>query len=377
MPKKMIVSIVLLLILIVMIADFRINNIKVFESYFRQMETSSLRGLQQGNLNLSDFQGLKTVINTNGQIIDIADKDITGLMINNQLGSVIITGEDRQDLELNYRITIYSEKELVDDSLKNMKIISNYNGNNLELTRERMELPPFVRGIKIDYEIRVPRELALDISNRYGQLVVSGMKSDVDLDNYYDQLRVTAIDGEAELLARYGSLFVENVSGPVQINTAYNNAEIYNLGAGLDLNSRYGSVRIDGIRGSTDLDFSYGSLSIENVEKDVSIKSRFTQVRGQAIKGNLKGEMQYGNLDLMDVTTSVDIRGRYTNLNIDLANSLADYQVICNTQYGEIKTNLPYRVEEENSHRTLEGTKGDGRIEINLETERANITVYQ
>ncbi len=373
----MIVSIILILILIVMVADLRINNIKVFESYFRQMETSSLRELQQGNLNLKDFEGLKTVINTNGQIIEIADKDINALQINNKMGSVIITGEDRQNLEVNYSITIYSEKELVDKSLKNMKIVSNYNSNVLELTREKIEIPPYVRGIKIDYEIRVPRELTLDITNRYGKLVVSGMKSTVDLDNYYDQLRVTDIDGAAEILASYGGLFVENVSGPIQIDSAYNNTEIYNLGASLDLNSRYGSVRLDGIKGSAELDFSYGSLSIENVDRDVNIKSRFTQIKGQKIRGNIVGDMQYGNLDLMDVVAGVEISGRYTNVDVDLADSLNDYQIVCKTKYGEIKTNLPYKIEEEESHHILEGTKGDGRIAITLKTERANISLYK
>jgi len=373
MSKKLIVGLVIFLLIVVMVADFRVNGVKVFESFFRHLETDSFRELQQGGMNYN-FQGPSADIEVNNKLIDISN-EIDTVYINNPIGSIDVKGEDRNDVALSYKITVYAKNiEIAESLVEKLEIIAEEDNNKLVFSLSDVETPEGVYGIKRDYQLLVPRDLYLDIENKYGSLEASNFSGDVLLRNYYDEMNVSSVDGLAELYARYGNVYVKNV-GSLNLESGYNAVDISSVDGDLELEQSYGQARVSSIKGDAILDSSYGSIHFDDIGGSVDLDSKYTQVRGSDFNGKFKGRISYGQLQLSDINNEVEVDSRYTGLEIDLDKDLNNYSLYCETEYGEINSNLPFNVVEEDNTKVLEGTEGTGDISINIVSDHGEIDV--
>lgn len=376
MSKKIIVGLIIFLMVVVMFADFKVNGVKVFEGFFRQLETDSLRELQHGGINYNS-QGPSADIEVNDILIDI-NREIDTIYINNPIGSIDITGEERDDIALSYKITVYAESlELAESLVEKLEIISEEKDNKLVFNLVDVEIPKGVYGIKRDYHLLVPENLFLNIENKYGSLEVSNITNAVLLRNSYDEMNVNNVDGIAELYARYGDVYVKDV-GKLKLESGYNSVDISRVGGDLELEQDYGQTRVSDIRGYAILDSSYGSLYFDGISGNIELNSKYTQVRGSDFKGKFTGKINYGQLQLSDISNDVEVDARYTGLEIDLSKDMNNYQLYCETEYGEINTNLPFQVEEKNNNtKILEGNEGTEDIKINLVSDHSEIDIYK
>lgn len=376
MSKKIIVGLIIFLMVVVMVADFRVNGVKVFEGFFRHLETDSLRELQQGGTNYNS-QGPSADIEVNDILIDI-NKEIDTIYINNPIGSINITGEERADIALSYKITVYAENlEKAESLVEKLEIISEVKENKLVFNLVEVEAPRGVYGIKRDYHLLVPKDLFLDIENKYGSLEVSNITKAVLLRNSYDEMNVNNVDGLTDLYARYGNVYVKDV-GKLKLKSGYNSVDISSVDGDLELEQAYGQARVSDIRGNAVFNSRYGSLHFNRINGNIRLESKYTQVRGSDFNGKFIGKINYGQLHLLDISNDVEVDARYTGLEIDLSKDMDNYHLYCETEYGEINSNLPFQVEEkDNNTRIMAGTEGTEGKEISLISEHADIDIYK
>ncbi|MFY9394956.1 MAG: hypothetical protein WAP36_09740, partial [Halanaerobiales bacterium] len=88
MKKKLLVSLIIIAVILIMFLDFRYNGIRIFENFFREFMTDSLRDLTEGNIVLSQ-QASSAELEVSGQVFSISD-DIKELYLNNEAGSIVI-----------------------------------------------------------------------------------------------------------------------------------------------------------------------------------------------------------------------------------------------------------------------------------------------
>lgn len=91
MNKKWIVSIIIIAVILLMILDFKYNNIRIIENLYRELETDSLRNLIEGNT-VGSYHGASAELEFTDQIINIGD-EIKELYIDNAIGSIEIRGK--------------------------------------------------------------------------------------------------------------------------------------------------------------------------------------------------------------------------------------------------------------------------------------------
>lgn len=376
MPKKYIVTIIIIVLSVIMFMDFRLNGIDVFESYFRQMETDSVRNLRKGIgygwRGYSDQKTEKTYEFT------VDPLEATELFINNRLGSIKIKGEDRQDVKVSYKLTVYADtSEQAEEFIQELEVESRINGSRLELMLARLKYPDYIVAVLLDYDLLVPRQLALDLTNRFGGLLVSNMANDVDLADFYGEMVVDNIGGKAEILSRYGSLDLSNIEQASRVNLAYGRGKISNVRDNLILISQYSAIELDNLTGKGDFDLNYGSLSFDQVNGEISLNSRYAGIVGEA-GGEFKGKIIYGELTLHGVQSNTSINSRYADLNLYLSPSVKDFRIDCRSSYGAINSNLPFRVlEVGNQGKELKGESGSGAMLIDLDAEHASIRLFQ
>ncbi|MGB4045820.1 MAG: DUF4097 family beta strand repeat-containing protein [Halanaerobiales bacterium] len=376
MKKKLLVSLIIIAVILIMFLDFRYNGIRIFENFFREFMTDSLRDLTEGNIVLSQ-QASSAELEVSGQVFSISD-DIKELYLNNEAGSIVIRGEDREDIFLYYKLTVYADsEELAESYIRDLSVREDTRGGRLSLKLDKGEMPRGVNMVKVDYNLSVPEALFLNIQNKNGVLRVEKMAGDMVLRNSYEECQVLDIDGQAEINVNYGKVFVRNIKGNTKIKSAYN-SQVYigDIGGDLILDDRYSSkIMLADIDGSLDLDSEFGSLEFTRVRGDVRLRTSFTDLEGREVEGRIKGRMNYGNLILLQVANELELDGSYLDMAIHFKDSFDDYRIYCETQYGDISSNLPFTVEKEKSRQILTG--GDGEKAVSLNNINGDIKLFK
>lgn len=375
MQKKLIVGLIIILLATFMVIDFKINSISIFESFFREFETDSIRDLRFGNI---AYQGASAEIEVNNREILVTDNE-KYLYIDNQMGSVDIVGAECDNITLSYELRVYAETvELAESYLTELEVIDSIDDNRLILELQKLKKPEGVYGIEVNYDILVPKEMFLNIQNKYGQLVVTNMSGNVLLRNSFDKMEVRNIGGQAELFAHYGDVFVKSIEDSLKLESAYHSqVDVSNIEGDLIFKNAYGQARVARVNGDFNLDSSYGTIYFDEIRGDVNLVSKYTDIRGSKINGEFLAVISYGQINLLDINNHLDIDSRYAELELNLSKDLTDYRVYCEIEYGDISSDLPFMVEERDNTRILHGKEGTGELRINLINDHGDIKLYK
>lgn len=379
MQKKLIVALIIIALFFVMIMDFKINGVKVFETFVKNMETDSfkqMRSYQGVDILSSDFTKRK-VLDTKELAADPAV--IKSLFIRNQLGSIEIVGEKRDNIVVDSTINVYANQEVSNAFIEDIdiSIIDKSSSYNISLENPGV-IPNHINGIGVDYKVKVPEELALDLYNQYGKVTVNNIKNDVDVRNSYDLVDMNDINGNINLRNRFGKLTVKDITGKAEINARHCDiVDISNISDKLEIDSEFSQVELNDINARTDLDFHYGSLVFNNLNDIIELKSSFTAIQGRNVNHAVEADMRYGAIDLTDVAADIIAEGNFSAISVRLSSELEDYQLDCQTKYKKIKTNLPFEIEKDDNYEILQAKKGTGDVEIIIESRHGDIAIFQ
>lgn len=108
-------------------------------------------------------------------------------------------------------------------------------------------------------DVRVPREVAVEIRARNGRV------------------EVRRVNGPSEVVAANGRVLVEDVSGPLRVHTSNGEIECRRIAGNVTVETSNGSVRLQQIGGSVDVETSNGSVDLDAVpapEGCVRVRSR-------------------------------------------------------------------------------------------------------
>ncbi|MFP4662262.1 MAG: hypothetical protein ACLFPF_08725 [Halanaerobiales bacterium] len=375
MSKKIVVGLIIIALIVIIIADFRINGVDVFNDFARQLETESLRKLQMGQIDF-EYNAESANIQVDDRVITI-DDNIDSLFIRNPFGDVIITGENRDDIVLSYKITVYAEEfEVAESLVEKLEIKSVRQGDRINFDMDAVEVSEGVYGIKRDYNLLVPEDLYLEIINNNGNMEISDMISDVSLVDYKKEMKVKNINGSVEISKRQGSAIIEKV-GELNMDSAYNKVSINHVNGDLDLDQAYGQADVSSVDGNAEIKAAYSSVEVEKISGYLELEARYTQVKGDEIAGEFTGRISYGQLDLANVVNHVDVSARYTGISVAMSELLNDYQIYCEADNGNINTNLDLSVKKEDNRSIMEGRTGTGSTNINVISNYADVNVYQ
>ena len=374
MKKSTIVTVLIIILIGIMITDINLSGSGVFELFFRRLETNSIHDI---GIDFNTNAKYEYSVEKN---LNIAKDSRNELVINNSLGSIEIIGEERNDIDIKAKITVYSsEKEVGRDYAENIDISPLKNTSSIIINSPENNLEE-VKGVKIDYIIKAPQEMYLDLYNQHGKLEVSNFLNGVDLSNKYKETIVEDINGEKiKISAKYGKLYLSEIGNngdELEVNTAYSSSTINNVNRNLKIDASYGELDLNNISGKIDSRLRYGEAYFYNIG-EMTLDSRYTKVKIDEIDGKLKAYTDYGSITVDDVKYDTLIEGRYTEISVELAKELSNYVFEGKTEYGDIKTNLEVKQEKRDQMKIATFEKGSGDKKISLRTEHENINIRQ
>lgn len=244
-----------------------------------------------------------------------------------------------------------------------------------------------------DLDISLPRNAAIAIVSRHGDVTVAGR------------------DGDVEISDQRGDVSVEEVKGNVKVNLQKGSARIEQITADVHVEGRLSEVSVSDVKGSVQLDGEFQeSVKLARISKTVTFKSSRTDMEFSKIDGeldlnsddlhadNLTGPVRLttrskqirlegvsGDLRLKDENGGVEVTMRSLG-NVQIDNRKGDIQlsvpeksgfrVDARTRDGEIQSDFgELKVENSNRQASASGAVGNASSHIVLNNEHGGIEI--
>lgn len=222
------------------------------------------------------------------------------------------------------------------------------------------------RRFSIDYTVKMPEEMNLDLANRYGNTMLDDLSGHVSLDLKYGNLTASKLSrGNEKPLNRislaYGKGSVEE-AGWLDGIFRYCGSFIIEESQAILLDSRYSKVQL-GTTSSVVGETKYDNLRIENINNLV-LESGYTDINIGTLSNKLVFDVAYGSFTIERVAEgfeSIDLESRYTGVRMGI-DEAASYKLEGKVSYGGLKFNEDNykntRRIVENTSTTVEGIVG-------------------
>src|SRR3984893_14635912 len=154
--------------------------------------------------------------------------------------------------------------------------------------------------VKVDMDISVPKKALLTVHSEKGDVNVSDMASQVNIDNGNGDIEVRGTTGDVSLDMRHGDAKLSDTKGDVKISGRGGSVEVVNASGSFTINGEF-----------------VGPIRAEKVAKGV----RFVSQRAGLTLTQLSGHMEAGsgNLEVVDAPGNLIARTRDEDINIENA----------------------------------------------------------
>jgi len=209
------------------------------------------------------------------------------LAIDGKYGNVHVETWDKNEVDLVVSIEVtkrsdskaqqYLDKitiDIDDASTNNLSFKTMISGNLDNSGNDRL---------KIEYRVKVPKTLNMDLENSYGNLYLQDASGNIDIN------------------VSYGNFKIGELSGPVDIKLSYGNGEVEKVNNG-DIVVRYSNLEVEDA-GNVDVSNSYSNVDF-GVSKDVDLVNKYGNLTWQSIN-NLDGYSKYGNVKIAKLHESL------------------------------------------------------------------------
>jgi hypothetical protein len=309
------------------------------------------------------------------------------LFLVNSYGEIEIQGTEEQKITINYQERIWrkNEEQAAEVSEK-LKMIIDKSENQIKISTNRDEFRK--KKFETDFKVSIPKGLDIEvensygyvkvskagntkITNRYGEIILSGIEGKVDVKNSYEDVDIDGaqadcqvesnsstilaknIKGGMKIIHKYGKIYLENISQRVEIESPYTEIYGYGLKEGVEaqnsyekitlqyvgptiINGKSSKIEVDGVEGDLRINDSYGKLKLNNIVGSLYIEGKSVEVSGRKIIGeNISISTSYEDIELADFSAKTTIQNY--NGNIILEPVLLSKPLEARSEYGTIK----------------------------------------
>jgi hypothetical protein len=228
----------------------------------------------------------------------------------------------------------------------------------------------------IDYDVTMPVNSRLDLSNKYGNSYVAALNAAVNIEQKYGDFKLDGATAAVIELAygggqlgtisalsatvSYGKLTSPNVNA-MKIKSKYSEFKFGKMQVA-DIQSAYDDFDIDDVE-TLKMDTKYGDMNIGTV-KDLTSKTSYTDVKIKRIEGNADFQSNYGDVEVESIKTgfgTINIKGNYTDYSLSTDPSV-NYHVDMQGTYADLRHPASLKTSmdsETNNSREIVGVVGN------------------
>jgi DUF4097 and DUF4098 domain-containing protein YvlB len=247
---------------------------------------------------------------------------------------------------------------------------------------------------RFDLDLQLPKQIALSMSTRHGNLSVSQRDGNVDLSTDRGNLSAENVKGATFLHIRHGSVNVKDVTGNVQVDGEVEDGTVSDVTGTLEFNAGYnGNVQLSHI--GQRLHFKSVRTDLQLAKLDGEISMGHGDLRATSLAGPVKLNTRSNEVHLEDVSGEIEVENRNGLVeirpkaplgNIDVNNvrggielempPAAGFRLDAESKNGNIDVNdFPVSVDNQRQDATARATIGKGGPDVRLRTDRGTIQI--
>jgi len=303
---------------------------------------------------------------------------VSAMKISNKFGEIKINDMGGDSVTIKVLITIdNASSSKARELLDKISIDFDKSGGTVIATTEIEENFRGNSNFSIDYLVNIPKDRELDISNKYGNLVLN------------------ELDAKGNFEVNYGSMTAGNMKAPagspIRIIVSYGKANLESINEAI-MEFKYSKLIADQID-LLGLDTKYSTVTLHKTSS-LTLDSKYDAIDIDEL-GKLKSVSKYTNYEIGVLNESFDLDTGYGSVRIDKVNPKFNRIKIENS-YGGINialNELNYKIQSEchycdikypenrfkgnrikdNQTFTLEGTVGTGGATVNINSRYGGI----
>lgn len=294
------------------------------------------------------------------QPLDLAPGD--RLRLTNDYGPVTVRADGAAEARLSCRFTVTAgSEEAAEAALGRAEITVDPADGALDVS---CRLPGAPDGSRLvaELELLVPRDLSLLLESRNGDVLVSGLRGDVEVLGAGDAVTVREIAGAVSVTTGRGDITLEGIDGPVTAVSRGGDISVAECDEDLKLENSGGDVDCATVRGRSVIDFRDGTLVLSGARGPLELKVADAKAKFAEISGPLTLEGENCGLSLTNCYGLVSLSGN--SLNVETANLWGDLFIDC--------TESAIRLE--NTLSSLEARVDQGSLATTGKLQQARIT---
>lgn len=287
------------------------------------------------------------------ETFEIAEGGKVSIM--NKYGNISIVSSKRSDAVIDVEIEVKTKKESdADKILDAIDVEFSSKSDFVQAStqiKEGKQWKSKKTSFKINYTVSIPIGCALEISNSHGDLAMTSMNNDVELELKHGNASLQNIQGDFEAHLDYVSSFsTGRIDGHTDIHASYSNVTLSDIRSG-NVESRFSVLTI-------------GNAEEADVE---STNDNYTI-------GNINELLSRGKYDhfIIGNAASVDVQSTYSNYTVGNLERKADFE----TDFGAVVINSVSSSFDEiavRSKHTGYELGIDGSLDLDLEVEHTSL----
>jgi Putative adhesin/Domain of unknown function (DUF5668) len=319
---------------------------------------------------------------------------VTGLRVNDDHGAVRVSSSNDNKITVIVRKHIGAESQSDADKY-NAETKPALTTTGALLTLDAKTQAAGDHAVQSDLDISIPRKMALQITSRRGDVVVTGRDGEVEINNQHGDVSVEDLTGNVKLNLEKSAAKVEQITGDVHIGGRLNEVSVTDVKGAAQLEGEFGeSVKLARITKSvtfkssrTDLEFSRidGDLDLDSddlhadqITGPVHLTTRSKQIRLEDVSGDLRLQDENGGIEVsMRSLGNVQIDSRNGDISLSVPDT-AGFHLDAYTRDGEIQSDFPeLKIDNNDREAKASGSVGNGASHIVLNDEHDGIAIHR
>jgi uncharacterized ubiquitin-like protein YukD len=248
-------------------------------------------------------------------------------------------------------------------------------------------------AVATDMDVSVPRNAAVQISSRRGDVNVNGRHANVDVSNGHGDVTVQDIEGNASLNLDHSSARAERIAGDVSIEGRANDVTVRDINGAARLTGEFmESVKLAKVakdvsfkssrtdmefaRLDGELDLDSGDLHAGNLAGPLRLTTRSKDIRLEDVSGDVRLQDENGTVEVaMRSLGNVQITNRKGDILMTVPLK-AGFQLDARTRNGEVQSDFgEIKIDSAHDQSTGSGTVGGGGSHVVLSNDHGTIEI--
>ena len=251
-------------------------------------------------------------------------------------------------------------------------------------------------GVQADMDIFVPRDAAIEVASKRGDLSINGRKADVrltvqrgdialneitgnmkiNLDK--GSIRATSVSGDVDIEGRVDDVTLEDVKGAVKLNgDFFNDIRLSKIEKAVEFKSARSDVTLASVPG--DLQISGDSLRATDASGPMRLVTRSKEIHLEGVTGDIQVDNANGDIEIHPADKlpmgKMNLSGKRGDISLTIPAN-AGFQLDATTRKGDITTDFgSLKIDSSSGGSHATGTVGNGAAKLQISADTGDIRI--